>query len=143
MGPASVDRLTPEQRSWNMSRISGKNTGPEMLVRSMLHRLGFRFRLHQKDLPGKPDIVLTGRNTIVLVHGCFWHRHRDCRFSTTPKNNGEFWRRKFKSNVERDVRQFNALTDLGWQVIIVWECETRDPSALAERLLEEIPQKRS
>ena len=131
--------MSPEQRSWNMSRIRGKNTGPEKFVRSMLHRLGFRFRLHQKDLPGKPDIVLSGRKTIVLVHGCFWHRHWDCRFTTTPKNNSDFWLRKFKSNVERDERQFNALTDLDWKVVTVWECETRDPNSLAERLLEEIP----
>ena len=134
-----MDQLNSERRSWNMSRIRGKDTEPEKMVRSLLHGLGFRFRLHQKDLPGKPDIVMTSRKTVVLVHGCFWHRHQNCRYATTPKSNSEFWQRKFQSNVERDVRQFIALTGLGWKVITVWECETRDPNLLGERLLEEIP----
>ena len=129
-----MDTLTPEHRSWNMSRIKGSNTAPERLVRSLLHRMGYRFRLHRKDLPGRPDIVLPKFETVILVHGCYWHRHTGCRFAYTPKSNTDFWNAKFKENVRRDAVQFRQLTDLGWRVMIVWECETKHPNVLAERL---------
>ena len=134
-----MDSLTPEHRSWNMSRIRSGNTKPERLVRSLLHRMGYRFRLHRKDLPGRPDIVLPGRRTVVLVHGCYWHRHIGCRFTYTPKSNIDFWEAKFNENINRDQRQHSQLSQLGWSVITVWECETRELTALAERLGSEIP----
>ena len=133
-----MDTLTPEHRSWNMSRIKGSNTAPECLVRSLLHRMGYRFRLHRKDLPGRPDIVLPKHETVVLVHGCYWHRHAGCRFAYTPKSNTDFWKAKFNENVRRDAIQFSQLNDLGWRVIIVWECETKDPTVLAERVVREM-----
>ena len=129
-----TDRLSREHRSWNISRIRGRDTRPEVAVRSMLHRLGLRFRLHRKDLPGKPDIVLPGRQTVVFVHGCFWHRHPGCRFAYEPKSREAFWREKFQQNVERDQRNQRALRKCGWRVIIVWECELRDPRKLCRRL---------
>lgn len=133
-----MDSLTPERRSWNMSRIKSGNTKPERLVRSLLHRMGYRFRLHRKDLPGRPDIVLPKYRRVVLVHGCYWHRHPDCRLAYTPKSNLEFWQAKFNENVRRDERQNRQLSELGWRVVTVWECETREPAALAERLGREI-----
>lgn len=130
-----VDRLTAERRSALMKSVRQKNTTPEMAVRRALHALGYRFRLHRKDLPGTPDIVLPRHRTVVFVHGCFWHRHPGCRLTTTPSNNSEYWRLKFEGNVARDSRKDAALRDLGWRVVTVWECETRDPSVLSERLL--------
>lgn len=133
-----MDSLTPERRSWNMSRIKSGNTKPERLVRSLLHRMGYRFRLHRKDLPGRPDIVLPRYRRVVLVHGCYWHRHPGCRLAYTPKSNLEFWQAKFNENVRRDERQNRQLSELGWRVVTVWECETREPAVLAERLGREI-----
>ena len=133
-----MDSLTPERRSWNMSRIKSGNTKPERLVRSLLHRMGYRFRLHRKDLPGRPDIVLPKYRRVVLVHGCYWHRHPGCRLAYTPKSNLEFWQAKFNENVRRDERQNRQLSELGWRVVTVWECETREPAVLAERLGREI-----
>lgn len=127
------DRLTPERRSWNMSRIRGKDTGPERLVRSLLHRMGYRFRLHGKDLPGRPDLVLPKYRTVVFVHGCFWHRHRGCRNCTTPTNNRDFWVKKLNENAARDRRSAGALIKMGWRVVVVWECETNHPQV--QRLL--------
>lgn len=129
-----VDRISREHRSWNMSRIRGTDTTPERLVRSALHRLGFRFRLSKSRLPGRPDVVLPRHRTVVFVHGCFWHRHRDCRFAYTPKSNLRFWERKFAENVERDRRTTRKLRSLGWKVVTVWECETRDRDRLLRRL---------
>ena len=106
-----------------MSRIRSKNTKPEMHVRSALHRAGYRFRLHVKDLPGKPDIVLPKYKTVIFVHGCFWHRHKGCSRATMPSSNQEYWKQKFKQNVERDKREQAELKKLGWNVIVVWECE--------------------
>ena len=134
-----MDSLTPEHRSWNMSRIRSGDTKPERLVRSLLHKMGYRFRLHRRDLPGRPDIVLPGRRTVVLVHGCYWHRHPGCRFAYTPKSNVAFWQTKFNENVDRDLRQHGQLRDLGWHVITVWECETKNLDMLAERFLSEVP----
>lgn len=129
-----ADRLTKEHRSWNMSQIRGSNTRPEVAVRSILHRLGLRFRLHRKELPGRPDIVLPRHETVVLVNGCFWHRHKGCRFAYTPKSREAFWEAKFQQNMERDRRNQRALRRDGWRVIIVWECELREPRKLRRRL---------
>ena len=118
-----MDTLTKEKRSWNMSRIKSKDTAPEMQVRSALHHAGYRFRLHVKDLPGKPDIVLPKYKTVIFVHGCFWHRHKGCSNATMPSTNQEFWKEKFKRNVDRDKREQAELKKLGWNVIVVWECE--------------------
>ena len=129
-----MDTLSKEKRSWNMSRIRGRDTGPELIVRSALHRLGFRFRLHRKDLPGKPDIVLPKWRTVILVHGCFWHRHEGCPFSYAPKSRKDFWNRKFQKNIIRDQRVQRQLRAMGWRVIVVWECQTRNLVTLGTRL---------
>lgn len=121
-----------------MSRIRGRDTKPELLVRSLLHRLGYRFRLHRRDLPGTPDIVLPKYQTVIFVHGCFWHRHPDCRYAYTPKSRVEFWKEKFAANVGRDARTRRALEQAGWQVLVVWECELRDMAGLSDRLTSEI-----
>ena len=123
-----------EQRSRNMAAIRGKDTIPELKVRSLLHHLGYRFRLHRRDLPGTPDVVMPKHKTVIFVHGCFWHRHPGCRYATTPKNRPEFWALKFKVNSERDQRQQEQLKVLGWRVEIVWECELRDMVTLTDRL---------
>ena len=121
-----------------MAKIRSRDTKPEIAVRSMLHRLGFRFRTHDSSLPGTPDVVLRRHRAIVLVHGCFWHRHPGCRFAYSPKSRQDFWTAKFLANIERDVRVEDALIELGWNVIVVWECELASPDTLRERLLEEI-----
>lgn len=133
-----VDSLSPEKRSWNMGRISGKNTKPELAVRSLLHRLGFRFRVNQKDLPGKPDIVLKKYKTVVFVHGCFWHRHKGCSDATTPKTRTDFWQKKFDDNVARDRKNISALHLLKWKVVVVWECELKNPEILIDKLTKQI-----
>lgn len=125
-----VDTLTKEKRSWNMSRITGRNTKPEILLRSLLHREGFRFRLHDKRLPGKPDIVLPRHRTVIFVNGCFWHRHNNCEYAYTPKSRQEFWLHKFQGTVQRDQEKQKMLADLGWQVLVVWECELKRNSSL-------------
>lgn len=119
-----------------MSRIRGRDTTPERLVRSLLHRMGYRFRLHRKDLPDRPDIVLPRYRTVVMVHGCYWHRHPACHLAYTPKSNREFWGKKFAENVRRDSLQYEELRAMGWRVIVVWECETKDLQALSGRLLQ-------
>lgn len=129
-----TDTLTPQRRSWNMSRIRSTNTAPELQVRSLIHRMGCRFRLHRYDLPGRPDIVLPKFSLAVFVHGCFWHRHRGCRFSYSPKTRVEFWQRKFACNQERDRAAQRKLKSLGWSVLIVWECELRYPDRLRRRI---------
>ncbi|XP_061168538.1 type II nicking enzyme V.XorIIP-like [Saccostrea echinata] len=108
-----------------MSRIKGKDTKPELLLRSMLHRAGFRFRLHVPGLPGRPDIVLPRYQTVIFVNGCFWHRHRNCKFAYTPKSRIEFWQQKFSDTVARDTAKEKQLRELGWNVITVWECELK------------------
>ena len=118
-----MDHLTPEKRSWNMSRIKSKDTAPERIVRSFLHRNGFRFRLHVKDLPGKPDIVLPKYKTVIEIRGCYWHRHEGCKDATTPSTNIEFWQNKFAATVARDKRTEQELKTLGWKVIVLWECD--------------------
>jgi len=118
-----LDTLSPEKRSWNMSRIRGKNTKPELAVRSMLHRLGYRFRIADKTLPGKPDIVLPRYGAVIFVHGCFWHRHPECKYAYMPKSKIEFWSKKFEANVLRDKNNLSLLKKAGWLPIVVWECE--------------------
>jgi DNA mismatch endonuclease (patch repair protein) len=134
-----ADSLTSERRSWNMSRIRGRNTGPELRLRSLLHREGFRFRLHAKQLPGSPDIVLPKYRTVIFVHGCFWHRHPGCRNATMPSTRREFWREKFEGNVSRDLRNQAALEAAGWTVLTIWECELKaDAEGIVRRLVDEL-----
>jgi DNA mismatch endonuclease, patch repair protein len=133
-----ADSLTKEHRSWNMSRIRSTNSKPEIVVRSLLHRMGYRFRLHRKDLPGKPDIVLPKYRTVIFVHGCFWHRHERCRKAYQPKSRRNFWEKKFRQNKARDKKNLNFLEEKDWNVLVVWECEIDDISRLSERLEKEI-----
>lgn len=129
-----MDILSKKNRSWVMSRIQGKNTGPEKQVGSLLHGLGYRFRLHRKDLPGRPDIVLPKHRTVIFVHGCFWHHHRGCKYAYKPKSRVGFWQKKFQENLERDGRKTKALKSLGWRVIVVWECELENPETLVTKI---------
>jgi len=129
-----TDVFSTSKRSEVMSRIRGKDTRPELLVRSIVHRLGYRFRLHGKDLPGSPDLVLPRLETVIFVHGCFWHRHRGCRYTTTPKSRRAFWQAKFDANVARDGRVSAKIRHRGWSVITVWECQLRKPERVATRL---------
>lgn len=130
-----MDIVTPAKRSRMMAGIKGKNTSPEMAVRRLVHGLGFRFRLHRRNLPGSPDLVLPRLRKVIFVHGCFWHRHPGCRFAYTPKSRTEFWLTKLNANVRRDAVTRRALVDAGWKVLIVWECEVSDLSALSRRVL--------
>ena len=129
-----ADVHTAEQRSLNMARIRGRDTKPEMRVRRILHAAGLRYRLHGKDLPGKPDLVFPRAKTVLFVHGCFWHMHR-CRFGKpVPATNQEFWAQKRRGNAERDKRNKAALKAAGWRVLEIWECQTRDDAVLAAKL---------
>src|SRR5260370_35435372 len=119
-----------------MGRIRGKGTKPELIVRSTAHRLGYRFRLHVKNLPGSPDLVFRSRNVALFVHGCFWHRHAGCPYCYTPKSNIQFWREKFKKNVIRDKRVRTGLEGMGWHAAVIWECEAAGPDSLRKRLKE-------
>lgn len=118
-----ADRISTEHRSWNMSRIKGKDTKIEVLVRQYLFHYGFRFRKNDKRYPGKPDIVLPKYKTAVFVHGCFWHRHEGCKLATIPKTRTDFWMEKFEKNVANDKKHYKQLNDMGWNVIVIWECE--------------------
>lgn len=129
-----ADHLSKEKRSWNMARIRSSNTRAEFAVRKLLHSLGYRFRLHRSDLPGKPDIVLPRHRTVIFVHGCFWHRHNRCSKSTTPKTNIQYWTDKFKRNIKRDIVSKKELNKLGWRVIVIWECETTDDNCIARKI---------
>lgn len=134
-----ADILTPEKRSWNMSCIKGKNTKPEVLLRSLLHQAGFRFRIHASNLPGKPDIVLPRYNTVIFVNGCFWHRHENCKYAYNPKSRQDFWQEKFARTVQRDQEKTEKLIKDGWQVHTVWECELKnDPESVINDLVSEI-----
>ncbi len=129
-----ADVFTQQKRSWIMSRVRGRDTKPEILVRRWLHARGYRFRLHRADLPGKPDIVLPRYRTAVFVHGCFWHAHAGCKYSALPETNHEYWAEKIGRNVRRDRRNARALRADGWRVIILWECKIRRPRYLERRL---------
>lgn len=124
-------------RSDIMRAVKRAHTAPEMIVRQELHALGLRFRLHRRDLPGSPDIVLPRLRTVIFVHGCFWHRHPDCRYATTPKTRQQYWLPKFAANIERDARKEAQLQALGWRVLLVWECETKRREELTLRLRRE------
>ena len=139
MSENSEDHLSPEERSELMSRINATETEPEQLTRSLLHKAGYRFRKNVSDLPGTPDVVLPKYDTVIFVHGCYWHRH-DCRKGrSTPTKNRESWVEKFERNVERDAENEGKLKDLGWQVLTVWECELKDdPVSAVEDLMQEL-----
>ena len=132
-----MDRLTPERRSWLMSRVRARDTSAEVRVRRAAHSMGLRYRLYRRDLPGTPDLVFPKHRVVVFVHGCFWHRHRDCKKATTPKSRVEFWKSKFDRNTVRDRLAIEELGALGWRVAIIWECQTKDEEALS-RILDEI-----
>ncbi len=129
-----MDVFSREKRSQIMSRVSGKNTKPELVVRSLLHNMGYRFRLHRKDLSGKPDITLPKHKKVIFVHGCFWHGHADCPRSKRPTSNKIFWREKLDKNMERDKVSINNLKELGWDVLVVWTCEVNDKYKLRNKL---------
>jgi DNA mismatch endonuclease (patch repair protein) len=129
-----MDKLDSARRSENMRRIRSRNTVPEIAVRSIIHRMGFRFRLHKKDLPGKPDIVLARLHKVVFVHGCFWHQHAKCREGRIPKSRPEYWIPKLRGNCDRDAQHRSSLRKLGWQSLVVWECEIRQPARLERKL---------
>lgn len=132
-----ADKLTAERRSANMSRIRNKDTKPEMIVRRIVHGLGYRYRLHRKDLPGKPDLVFGPRKKVIFVHGCFWHGHEraGCLDARRPKSNTDYWNPKLTRNKERDAERIGALQADGWDVLVIWECETTAVKALRTRLL--------
>lgn len=137
-----VDKLSKAKRSWLMSRVASKHTKPERLVRSLLHRLGYRYTVNgpkNKTLPGRPDIVFPARKIALFVHGCFWHRHQGCKTATIPKSNTAYWLAKFERNRERDRETETALVAKGWQVITIWECELKHFDVLAARLINTLP----
>ena len=131
-----MDKLAPGRRSINMAAIRAKNTKPEMIVRRLVHQFGYRYRLHQRDLPGKPDLVFTRHRKAIFVHGCFWHQHSACREGRVPNSRVEYWGPKLARNVIRDRAALAGLAKLGWKVLVVWECETKDQDRLGERLKE-------
>ena len=125
-----------EQRSRNMSAIKSKNTKPEIKVRKLLHSMGYRFRLHSKDLPGSPDIVLPKYKTVIFVHGCFWHRHENCKYASTPKTRKEFWNKKFTENKKRDSEIQEKIKILDWRSVVIWECETKNIENLRDKIID-------
>ena len=130
-----MDVFTKEKRSQIMSRIGGKDTAPERIVRSQLHKLGYRFRLHRKDLPGKPDITLPKHKKIIFVHGCFWHGHPGCRRAKRPAVNKKFWNEKLDKNMKRDAANIRQLRESGWEVLVIWSCEVNEEAALRDQLV--------
>ena len=129
-----MDALTPAERSERMGRVRSKDTKPELLVRRLVHRMGFRYRLHRRDLPGNPDLVFPKRGKIIFVHGCFWHRHGTCKYTRWPKSRLEFWKPKLEANRRRDVANQRVLRRLGWKLLIVWECQLDSVEVLRSRL---------
>lgn len=138
IGEILLDTLTPAQRSERMGRVRSRDTKPELKVRRLLHRMGFRYRLHGRDIPGRPDIVFRKRRKLVFVHGCFWHRHPNpaCPLAREPKSRQDFWADKFAANVARDARVADELSQQGWGVFTVWECQLRDVAGLERQLRE-------
>jgi DNA mismatch endonuclease, patch repair protein len=132
-----MDRFSAQERSRLMSRVRGKDTLPELIVRRAAYSLGFRYRLHRKDLPGSPDIVFPKLRTVIFVHGCFWHRHPGCGRASVPQSRTEFWQSKLARNVERDLAAKTTLEQMGWQVAVIWECETKNLDAV-KRMLHQI-----
>ncbi|MCY4596347.1 MAG: DNA mismatch endonuclease Vsr [Bryobacterales bacterium] len=131
-----ADNVTPQRRSEIMSNIRAKGMKPEMLVRRLTHSLGFRYRLHRKDLPGKPDLVFPGRRKVIFVHGCFWHQHADpaCRIARRPRSNLDYWLPKLERNVSRDAENQARLAQLGWRALVIWECEVEAGGGVADRI---------
>jgi DNA mismatch endonuclease (patch repair protein) len=137
-----MDPKAAERRRENMRRIRGKDTKPEMLVRRLVHRLGFRYRLHRRDLPGTPDLVFPRHQKVLFVHGCFWHQHSGCRVAHLPKSNLSYWAPKLIGNVKRDAKHLDNLVALGWQTLIVWECEIKNTRALQKRIIRFLAKRR-
>lgn len=129
-----ADTMSPEERSRQMALVRSEDTKPEMAVRRLVHGMGYRYRLHCRDLPGKPDMVFRSRRAVVFVHGCFWHRHEGCSLARLPKSKVDFWTTKLEGNRERDTRKVAELKKSGWRVFVVWECELNNMEALAARL---------
>lgn len=129
-----MDIVSAKQRSQMMAGIKGKGTRPELAVRRIAHGMGFRYRLHRRDLPGTPDLIFPRLRIAIFVNGCFWHRHHNCKYSYTPKSNTEFWNRKFEANVARDAKTTSELQKMGWRVSVIWECQTTDPVELRKDL---------
>lgn len=137
-----MDTLDGQQRSARMSLVRAKNTKPELLVRRLVHGLGYRYRLHRRALPGTPDLVFPGRDKVIFVHGCFWHRHRGCKHARMPKSRLEFWVPKLEGNAQRDARDVRALRRLGWSVMTIWERQLRDMTRLENRIRRFLDEKR-
>lgn len=125
-------RLSKEARSRLMARIRGSNTGPELRIRRLLHSLGYRFRVHLRGVPGRPDIAFSRKKKVIFIHGCFWHNHEDCPSGRIPKTRSAFWRKKFEKNKERDRRQLREVSDIGWKSLVIWECELSDKALSAK-----------
>jgi DNA mismatch endonuclease (patch repair protein) len=131
---SGLDTLTPDARSERMGRVRNKDTKPELTVRRLVYSMGYRYRLHSRTLPGHPDLVFASRHKAIFVNGCFWHRHDGCPLTRWPKSRLDFWVPKLEGNRQRDVRNHRKLTDMGWDILVVWECELRDRESLASRL---------
>lgn len=129
-----MDKLTPQRRSDNMARIRSKDTSPELIVRRIAHGMGYRYRLHAKDLPGKPDLVFRSRKKAIFIHGCFWHGHTECREGRVPKSRTDYWQPKLERNRLRDAAHEEALHDLGWQTLTLWECQLKDPAIVRRQI---------
>lgn len=132
MGQNLADTLSPKERSERMSRIRDKDSKPEMRLRRLVHSLGFRYRLHVKKLPGKPDLVFPARHAVIFMHGCFWHRHEECKLARLPKSKLGFWITKLEANRQRDLIHQRQLSDLGWRVLVIWECELNDTEHVSQ-----------
>lgn len=129
-----MDTLTPAERSARMALVRAKDTKPELLVRGLVHGMGYRYRLHRRDLPGTPDLVFPGRSKVIFIHGCFWHRHARCALARLPKSRVDFWLPKLTANAKRDARNMRALRHRGWGVLTIWECQLSDVVKLANRI---------
>ncbi len=138
-----MDTLTPKERSERMSRIRGKNSKPEMKLRRLVHEMGFRYRLHVRDLPGKPDLVFKSRKAVIFVHGCFWHHHKGCKLARIPKSRVDFWTEKLESNRKRDILVRGKLRKAGWRVLVVWECQLADTTKTSQMVRDFLTKEKS